>query len=141
MMRNSCRILVVDDDTATLRTLKDILVEKGCQTQTATDGSAAITSIQERSYDVILTDIKMPGMSGVELLRQVKALSPSTHTIIMTAFTRDELVHRAQTEGAVEILFKPLDLDRLFALIDELRTIPSPKTDPSKRLPLWDGET
>ena len=118
-MQNSVDILVVDDDTGMLRTLHYILSEKGYQVETATDGAGAIANLKAKHFDVVLTDIKMPGMNGVELMREAKRLSPHTVTVMMTAYTRDELVQEAMREGAMAVLPKPLDLDQVVSFIEE----------------------
>lgn len=117
-MQNSADILVVDDDAGMLRTLHYILSEKGYQVDTATDGAGAIAYLKAKHFNVLLTDIKMPGMNGVELMRETKRLSPDTVIVMMTAYTRDELVQEAMREGAMAVLPKPLDLDQVVSFIE-----------------------
>ncbi|MBN1840743.1 MAG: response regulator [Deltaproteobacteria bacterium] len=116
----SVSILIVDDDFGMLQTLNYILTEKGCEVETAADGFEAVERIKERAFDVVLTDIKMPGLNGVGLLKEVNRLSPETTTVMMTAYTLPELVGEAKRQGAVAVLPKPLDLDKIIAFIDEL---------------------
>jgi len=114
--------LIVDDDFGMVQTLNYILTEKGCEVETAKDGFEAVERIKERAFDVVLTDIKMPGLNGVGLLKEVNRLSPETATVMMTAYTLPELVGEAKRQGAVAVLPKPLDLDKVIAFIDELGT-------------------
>ena len=116
----SVSILIVDDDFGMVQTLNYILTEKGCEVETAADGFEAVERIKERAFDLVLTDIKMPGMNGVGLLKEVNRLSPETPTVMMTAYCLPELVGEAKRQGAVAGLPKPLDLDRVIAFIDEL---------------------
>ena len=116
----SVSILIVDDDFGMVQTLNYILTEKGYEVETARDGFEAIERIKERSFDIVLTDIKMPGLNGVGLLKEVNRLSPETATVMMTAYTLPELVGEAKRQRAVAVLPKPLDLDRVIAFIDEL---------------------
>ena len=119
---SSVSILIVDDDFGMVQTLNYILTEKGYEVETARDGFEAIERIKERSFDIVLTDIKMPGLNGVGLLKEVNRLSPETATVMMTAYTLPELVGEAKRQGAVAVLPKPLDLDKVIAFIDELGT-------------------
>ena len=114
-------ILLVDDDAGMVETLGDILNVRGYAVTTAESGEAAIASLNNRHFDLVLMDIKMPGVDGVSALHVVRRLAPATPVVMMTAFTRDELVAEARMAGAVEILPKPLDLDHVLTLVD--RTI------------------
>jgi DNA-binding NtrC family response regulator len=109
-------ILIIDDDWGMLQTLKYILLEKGYEVETTPNGFEAIERIKEKYFDIALIDIKMPGMNGVDVLKEIKELSLGTAKIIMTAFTKDKLVHKAKQEGAMAVISKPLDFDKLFAL-------------------------
>jgi two-component system response regulator (stage 0 sporulation protein F) len=96
-------------------------MEKGYEVETIQNGFEAIERIKEKYFDIALIDIKMPGMNGVDILKELKKLSLGTAKIIMTAFTKDKLVHEAKQEGAMAVISKPLDFDKLFALTE--RTI------------------
>src|SRR5262245_4860567 len=80
------RILVVDDDVDTCRNLSDILTDLGYRVDTAHDGASALELVRRHPYDVALLDLKMPGMSGLELYRQIKQLRAGTVAIIVTAY-------------------------------------------------------
>ncbi|MCK5545557.1 MAG: response regulator [Desulfobulbaceae bacterium] len=111
-------ILIVDDDPGMVQTMNYILTEKGYEVMTAKDGFEAVERVKEKAFDVVLTDIKMPGMNGVELLKEINRLSPETTTVMMTAYTLPDLVEEAKREGALAILPKPLDLDKVTALVE-----------------------
>jgi len=117
-VRKRRSVLVVDDNGDLRDNLADILEENGFEVGTAATGEEAVEKVRLRKPDFVLMDIKMPVMSGVEAFRKIKGLSPSTVVIMMTAFTRDELVRDALREGAYAVLYKPLDVK---ALLDTLR--------------------
>jgi len=110
-------VLLVDDDVGMVDTLGDILCASGYEVATAHSGDAAITMVRDSRYDVALMDIQMPGVNGVEALKAMRALDQRMDVIMMTAFTRHELVEEAGRATAVAILSKPLDIEQLLALI------------------------
>ena len=110
-------VLVVDDDEGAIETLTDILSAKQYQVETARSGEEAISRAGTTPFDAILMDIVMPGINGVEALRSIKAVAPGTNVIMMTAYTRHELVEQAKKAKAVAVLPKPLDMDWLLALL------------------------
>ena len=118
-MGNPVSALIVDDDPGTLQTLNYVLTEMGYEVETAKDGFAAIELIKERPFDVISTDMKMPGMNGIDLLKEINRLTPETTTLVMTAYATDELEQEAKREGALAVLPKPLDLDKVISFIEE----------------------
>ena len=114
----SLRILVVDDDPSMVSTLEDVLQASGYQVEVAYSGTEAIERVAEIEPDCILMDIRMPGPNGVEAFREIRRVSPHSFVIFMTAYSSSSLVDEAAAEGAVGVLTKPLDLDRLLGLIE-----------------------
>lgn len=110
-------VLIVDDDSGTTETLSDIFTEMGHNVSMAKDGLEAIKLVSERHYDLALIDIKMPGMNGVEAFRKIKAIRPSVKVVMMTAFALDELIEEARDLGAVDVLYKPLEMDKMEAFL------------------------
>ncbi len=110
-------ILVVDDDIGTCQTLLDILQAKGYQVDTARDGFQAISKVKERPFDVILLDIKMPGMNGVETYKEIKKIYFGIKVIMITAYAVEDLIREAYQEGAYEVIRKPLEVDSLIESI------------------------
>jgi two-component system, NtrC family, response regulator HydG len=112
-------VLVVDDDQDTCRNLADILSDLGYRVDTAPNGLIALDLIRKAPYDVALLDYKMPGMTGLELYREIKKARSGTVAVIVSAYidaaTRDE----ALGAGAWQVLSKPVDLPRLLGLVDE----------------------
>lgn len=119
-MGKELRIMLVDDDEMFVESLSDILSEEGYHVEKAFSGEEALTMAQAQKFDLVLMDIKMPGMNGVEAFKEMKKCSPGTMVMMMTGYSVDELVNEAIEEGARGILRKPLDIDVLLKMIDEL---------------------
>ena len=101
-------LLVVDDDRS-VRTALRMIFEGDCAVSTAERGSEAVDLIREKAPDVILLDIGLPDMSGIDLLARIKSLAPETVVIMMTATEETEMINRAGELGAVDYLVKPID--------------------------------
>jgi CheY-like chemotaxis protein len=113
MMSEMLRILVVDDNPDMAETLADILELKGFSVHAAASGAEALEILQDQPVDILLTDVKMPGMNGLELYRETRKLYPRLITIFMTAYSADELIQQGMAEGVKTILDKPLDMNFL----------------------------
>jgi CheY-like chemotaxis protein len=118
MERRHPSILVVDDDVDTCRNLADILGDMGYHVDTAHDGPAALERVRAKAYDIALLDLKMPGMDGVTLYREIKRLCSGTVAIIVTAYATSETAEEALTAGAWQVLAKPVDFPKLLELVD-----------------------
>ncbi len=112
------RILLVDDDPAVRRSLSETLSEEGHEVRTSENAEEALSQVAEYAPDLILSDIRMPGLSGIELLERVKQQAPSVDVILMTAYDDMPTVVRAMREGAFDFLVKPLQLAELQAVLD-----------------------
>ena len=110
-------ILVVEDDRPTRESLGRALTQAGYRTLTAADGASALAILQEKSVDVLVTDLKMPGMDGMALLGRARAECPETVVIMLTAFATVDLAVEAMKKGAYDFLTKPIHLDKLDLLI------------------------
>jgi len=113
------RILVADDEPNMRLTLAAILRAEGYHVDTPEDGLRAIEECQQKLYDVILMDIRMPGLDGVAAFRELRAFQLHARMIFMSAFGLDDLKQMALEEGAIAFLDKPLDLDKVIRLIQE----------------------
>ena len=109
-------ILVVDDDPGMADTLTDIFQANQYEVAIAHSGDAAVSMARRRAYDLVLMDIQMPGLNGVQALAAMKAEGLAKHVIMMTAYTRDELVKEAERRSGFPVLPKPLDLERVLSL-------------------------
>jgi PAS domain S-box-containing protein len=113
------RILIVDDDPALLEALPRALWLRmaGLQVDTCDSAPAALEKIQETDYDAIVTDIKMPGMDGLALLREIREIRPSTPTLLITGHGERELTVEALRGGAYDFIQKPIERDYLVAAL------------------------
>jgi two-component system, NtrC family, response regulator HydG len=112
-------ILIVDDDVDTCRNLSDILTDLGYRVDTANDGATALELVRQQTYDVALLDLKMPGMDGLTLYREIKKLRSGTVAIIVTAYAGSAVAEEAFTAGAWQLVPKPIDAPKLLGLVDE----------------------
>ncbi len=119
MASDDIRVLVVDDDEGMVSTLHDILGAAGYDVDVAHSGPDAVERVRLQAPDCILMDVRMPGLNGVEAFREIKKLSPESFVIFMTAYAASTLVEDARSEGAVEVVPKPLDLERVLHLIED----------------------
>ena len=104
-------VLIVDDDESTREMLVMALTEEGYRTGEAGDGREAIRFLTDQRPDLVLLDVRMPGMTGPELLSLLRRQHPGLPVVLTSADPR--LVHDATHEGAVDVLIKPFDLDQL----------------------------
>lgn len=118
-MSQPARILVVDDDVDTCRNLTDILTDLGYEVESAHTGPQALELVRNKPFEVALLDLKMPGMDGLTLYRQIKKLRASTVAIIVTAYASQSTQEEALVAGAAHVLSKPVDFSRLLSLVQE----------------------
>ena len=107
------RILVVDDDRAHMTMLVAMLGSWGYEVDAADDGSMAVARVRERAYDVVLTDVRMAEVDGIEALRRIKLYNPYLPVLIMTAYSSVDVAVQALKAGALDYLHKPLDFEEL----------------------------
>lgn len=116
------KILLVDDNDAYNDSIKDILEDEGYEVETADSGEKACIIAEHTRFDLVLMDIKMPGMNGVECFLRMKAHNPEVKVILFTAYALTELIKKAQANGVLAVLKKPLDIDKLDKiLLDTLK--------------------
>ena len=114
------RVLIVDDDISTLSMIQIMLESQDYQVTVAYDGQQALEVIQSEDFDLIITDLKMPRMNGIELLKEVKANYPEIEVIITTAYMTIETAISAMKMGAYDYLTKPIEnLGRARAVIEK----------------------
>jgi CheY-like chemotaxis protein len=102
------KVLVVDDDPVVAKSFNRVLEQKGYVVVTASNAQEALSKVQEGEYDVVYTDIKMPGMSGIELAERLKVERPWTPVVIVTGFGSTANQERAKAAGVSSFLEKPL---------------------------------
>ncbi len=111
------KVLIVDDEPDFCDVLRDILRNKGFEVAIALSGEEALPAYMQEKPDVVLMDIRMPGMDGLETLRELKVLDQGATVIMVTAIEDDEIVKRAMVEGALDYITKPVDHDYLVLAI------------------------
>ncbi len=107
------RILIVDDEEDICRTIAELLENKGYEIFQATSGEDALRLVKEARPHLLLLDIRMPGMSGIEILRRVRELDQEVGVIMITAFHDIDIAQEALKLGASDFVTKPLDLTYL----------------------------
>ncbi len=112
-------LLVADDDPGLRESLERTLTREGYTVALASDGRAALERLQSGGVDLVVTDLKMPGLTGLELLRAAKAIAPDVDVILLTAFGTVEEAVKAMKDGAYDFLTKPFRREQLLKLIDK----------------------
>ena len=112
-MRNKKSVLIVDDDSTHRTMLRTLVGGWGYDVVEADDGSTAIEEVQKRPFDLVLMDVRMLKVSGLEALERIKAFNPAIPVTIMTAYSSVETAIEALKKGAYDYLTKPLDFDKL----------------------------
>jgi diguanylate cyclase (GGDEF)-like protein/PAS domain S-box-containing protein len=112
-MERQSKVLVVDDDQFALRSIADVLGGESYQVVTATGGSEALDLLKQDSFDLVLTDLKMPEVDGLEVLRQARETAPQAVVLILTGYAALESAIEALREGAYDYLVKPCSGDEL----------------------------
>jgi two-component system response regulator HydG len=118
-MADPATLLVADDDPGLRESLERTLTREGYRVVLASDGRAALERVQAGGIDLIVTDLRMPGLTGLELLRAAKAIMPDVDVILLTAFGTVEEAVKAMKDGAYDFLTKPFRREQLIKLIDK----------------------
>lgn len=114
------RILIVDDELIIRQFLTEVLKRKGYSVEVAENGKAALSALKNHTYDLVITDMKMPDITGLEVLRKTKEISSSTQVLVMTAFGTVENAVEAMKLGAFNYILKPFTPDAIEALIEKV---------------------
>jgi two-component system, NtrC family, response regulator HydG len=118
-MSDPATLLVADDDPGLRESLERTLTREGYRVVLASDGRAALERVQAGGVDLIVTDLRMPGLTGLELLRAAKAIMPDVDVILLTAFGTVEEAVQAMKDGAYDFLTKPFRREQLIKLVDK----------------------
>jgi len=114
------KVLVVDDDAVVGRSLDRVLSEKGYAVSTALNGQEALNKFAGENHDVIVTDMRMPGMDGIEFAERIKAKSPWTPVVMLTGYGTPDCEARAAAVGITDFLHKPLLPEVIEEVIDKI---------------------
>jgi len=115
-VRRFARVLVVDDDDGVRRQLRYLLEDEGYEVEVAATGAAALTVATESRFDVVILDVRLPDVSGIEVFEAFRRRSETVKTIIVSGFLVDEEIAKAEDRGA-HFLAKPVDSSRLLSLL------------------------
>jgi len=118
------KVLVVDDDPVVRKSFDRVLTGKGYAVITAENGEEALRKLGQEKYDVVYTDIRMPGMSGLDMAEQLKANQPWTPVVIITGYGNDEAEARATAAGVKSFLHKPLSPEMIEGSAQSVLTVP-----------------
>ncbi len=114
------RVLIVDDEAKLGRVLVEVLEGRGHHVERVANGREALVRVAARPIDIIVTDLRMPDVDGMEVLRRARASSPGTDVVVMTAYASTEGAVDAMREGAVDYLIKPFAIDEFRLRIERL---------------------
>jgi DNA-binding NtrC family response regulator len=116
-MTERTEVLLLDDEPIVCERLKDFLDKKGILTEAFTDSKSALSRIKEKAFDVIVTDLKMEGPTGMDILLAVKNGGYNSEVIIITGYGPFETLREAEIVGVFEYLAKPFKMDELYTMI------------------------
>ncbi len=116
--QETIKILVIDDEPVIRDLLFDVLSRKGYKVDTAADGAIGLKKADASQYKVVFTDIRMPGMNGVEVYRRLRTISPQSKVIVMTGYGLEEMIQEALDLGAFADVKKPFDLELIYDLVE-----------------------
>lgn len=120
LMTEDARVLVVDDEPMVCLSLSNWLEEENYFARAVEDGPKAVAAVREENWDIVLLDLRMPGMDGLEVLKQIKELAPQTVVIMMTAYASIPSAVEAMKEGAYDYVVKPLDVEQLTLMLNRI---------------------
>src|SRR6478736_2495981 len=112
-------ILVVEDDTAMRTFLREVLEEDGYTVEGAAGGRSGVERVRQGGIDLVVSDVTLPDRDGLDMLREIKAVTPSPHVITITAFGSIDTAIRAVKLGAFDYLTKPFDVDQLILSVEK----------------------
>ena len=118
-MRSKGRVIVIDDEVNAAAALETLLREDGYEVSAANDARSGLALLERNEADVVLTDLKMPGMDGIELLGRIKEVRPETMVILMTAYGTVKTAVKAMKLGAEDYLGKPIDVEELEVILQK----------------------
>jgi DNA-binding NtrC family response regulator len=120
-MSNSLRVFIVDDDRDFAESLAILLEDEGHEVVVAFSSEAAIEKFREQDFDIAFMDVTLPGMNGVESLLEIRKFKPAARVVMMSGYTAEQLLEQAITSGALGVLRKPLDLEEVLRLLDDVK--------------------
>lgn len=116
-MSNSTEVMVLDDEIIVCDRLKDYLEKKGISVEIFSESQKALDRLKEKTFDVIITDVKMQGPTGIDVLMEVKNNAYNTEVIVITGFSTLETFRQAEYIGAFDFINKPFQMSEIYNLV------------------------
>lgn len=114
------KILIIDDEKNLLKVLSDFLTRNGFQVQTAQEGGKGIDLYQKEHFDVVVLDLKLPDIDGVELLKELQKINSLLKVVVLTGYSEVKTYLATMESGACEYMSKPVDLELFKDVIDQI---------------------
>ncbi len=119
-MSKRYKVLVIDDNEWIRTTLKDLLATSGYQVDIADNGETGISKVKSKCYDIVLSDVQMPKIDGIELLKQIKVYDSTLPVVMITGFPTVDTAIQAMKEGASDFITKPFRYEQVNMVVDKL---------------------
>ncbi|WP_428262405.1 response regulator [Haliangium sp.] len=119
-MEREPAVLIVDDNPEMAENLQEILEDEGIRARVAFNGPAALDLLSGGHFDLVITDVRMPGMSGLAVLEAIQSRWPRLPVIVMSAYSSDAELAKAHSRGALDVLAKPLDIGHIIDLVQRV---------------------
>ncbi|AXT56989.1 sigma-54-dependent Fis family transcriptional regulator [Aquimarina sp. AD1] len=126
------KLLIVEDDVAFCTMLKTFLQKKGYDVSTSFSGSEAVLQIQEHTFDVVLTDVRLPDRDGITLLEDIRAKNPKTQVVVMTGYAEINMAVSAIKQGAFDYVSKPFNPDKILQIIENALKADTKELEPNR---------
>jgi DNA-binding NtrC family response regulator len=117
-MSSNPKVLIVDDEERFRTTMSKLLAVRGLEVSSMGDGKEALKELREKSYDVLILDIRMPGMGGIEVMTELRKVDPFIEVIIMTGYASVDTAKKITELGAYDYLLKPYNIEDLMERIE-----------------------
>jgi DNA-binding NtrC family response regulator len=130
MVASNKRVLIVDDESIVCESYKAVLTDEGYSVRTALNGRDALAACRSERFDVVLADLKMPDMDGLEVTRELKRKDPQVQVLIITGYPTQQSAEQARRLGVFDYLSKPLSPDRLSSVTAAAAASPVERTVP-----------
>ena len=115
------RILILDDEPIVCKRLKPAFQKAGYEVETFIDSAAAMARIEEKQFDIVITDLKMEGIDGMQFLTRIKDIAPETGVVVITGFATAETARESLRGGAFDFVAKPFKLSDILEIVNSLK--------------------
>ncbi|MGZ9586757.1 response regulator [Paenibacillus marinisediminis] len=122
---NNKKVLIVDDQNGIRVLLMEVFGSEGYITYQAPNGKVALDIVRNETPDIVLLDMKIPGMDGLEILKQIKLMEPDMNVVMMTAYGELDMIKEATELGALMHFTKPFDIDEMRIAVNAILQVPS----------------